>query len=115
MRTLNLPLKAKWYRLIESGVKKEEYREIKDYWTKRICKFANPFPNISCGKECNFRTELCDSIVPNNIEYVCFSYGYTKRRMKYEVKSISVGKGNPQWGAPTDKEVFIFKLGNRVQ
>jgi len=29
MKILDLPLKAKWYEMIESGNKKEEYREIK--------------------------------------------------------------------------------------
>lgn len=32
MRILHLPLKAMWYEMIESGVKTEEYREIKPYW-----------------------------------------------------------------------------------
>ena len=32
MKILDLPLKAKWYEMIESGNKKEEYREIKKYW-----------------------------------------------------------------------------------
>lgn len=27
MKTLHLPLKAKWYEMIENGVKTEEYRE----------------------------------------------------------------------------------------
>ena len=31
-KTLYLPLKAKWYDMIESGEKEEEYREIKPYW-----------------------------------------------------------------------------------
>lgn len=36
MKTLHLPLKAKWYNMIESGVKTEEYREIKLYWINRL-------------------------------------------------------------------------------
>lgn len=32
MKTLCLPLKKEWYKMIESGVKTEEYREIKPYW-----------------------------------------------------------------------------------
>jgi hypothetical protein len=36
MKTLHLPLKAKWYEMIESGVKTEEYREIKPYWIIRL-------------------------------------------------------------------------------
>lgn len=36
MKILDLPLKAKWYEMIESGNKKEEYREIKKYWIGRL-------------------------------------------------------------------------------
>ena len=36
MKILDLPLKAKWYDMIESGIKIEEYRENKPYWCKRF-------------------------------------------------------------------------------
>lgn len=36
--------------------------------------------------------------------------GYTKRTMLREIESIRFGYGNPDWGAPKDKEVFIIKL-----
>ena len=32
---LILPIKKKWFDMIRSGEKKEEYREIKSYWTSR--------------------------------------------------------------------------------
>lgn len=41
MKILDLPLKAKWYEMIESGNKKEEYREIKKYWIGRLAKGLN--------------------------------------------------------------------------
>ena len=31
MKTLHLPLKAKWYEMIDNGIKTEEYREIKQF------------------------------------------------------------------------------------
>lgn len=34
--TLVLVLKKKWFDMIDSGIKKEEYREIKDYWIRRL-------------------------------------------------------------------------------
>lgn len=85
MRVLNLVLKYKWYNMIESGVKTEEYREIKPYWTKRI----------------------------GIMDAVKFSYGYTKRTMMFECRSITIGKGNPEWGAPNE-DVYIIKLGKRL-
>ena len=35
-RILHLTLLKKWFDLILAGTKKEEYREIKPYWTKRL-------------------------------------------------------------------------------
>ena len=36
MTTLTLPLNRKWFDMIKSGVKKEEYREFNEYWNKRL-------------------------------------------------------------------------------
>ena len=33
---LTLPIKKKWFDMIKSGEKKEEYREIKQYWFTRF-------------------------------------------------------------------------------
>ena len=41
MKILHLPLKAQWYEMIESGVKTEEYREIKPYWVQRLTRYGN--------------------------------------------------------------------------
>ena len=40
MKILDLSLTYKWYDMIVSGEKKEEYREIKDYWIKRFIDIA---------------------------------------------------------------------------
>ena len=70
-KILYLNLKAKWYDMIESGFKKEEYREIKDYWIKRLDNKA--------------------------YDKVCFIYGYTKRKMLFGIKSIMIGIGNEEF------------------
>lgn len=36
MKTIDLVLKAEWYDMIASGEKREEYREIKPYWCRKI-------------------------------------------------------------------------------
>jgi hypothetical protein len=36
MRVLHLTLKKKWFDMIASGEKKEEYREDKEYWRRRL-------------------------------------------------------------------------------
>lgn len=37
-KILKLSVKAKYFQQIKSGIKKEEYREIKKYWGKRLLK-----------------------------------------------------------------------------
>lgn len=48
-KTLDLVLKSKWYDMIASGEKHEEYREIKPCWIKRLC--DNPVFNIKLGQK----------------------------------------------------------------
>jgi hypothetical protein len=36
MKILHLTLKKRYFDKIAAGIKKEEYREIKPYWTKRL-------------------------------------------------------------------------------
>lgn len=105
MKTLHLPLKKEWYEMIESGVKTEEYREIKPYWSKRLVGMDRPLFSFRYGYQ--------ESNV-SGYTYVKFSYGYTRRTMTFDIESITIGKGKPEWGAPADEEVFIIKLGKRL-
>lgn len=119
-KTLHLPLRKEWYEMLESLIKGEEYRGITAYWIQRLCVFSDG--NRISKSEAEFlennKTFLYSAIYEGNIEYikfthVKFSYGYTKRTMTFEIKSITIGKGKPEWGAPTE-EVFIIKLGKRI-
>lgn len=103
MRILHLPLKKEWYEMIESGEKREEYRERSEYWKKRLIGTYKTHPKSPVS---------CDFL--KRFDAVSFSYGYTKRRMLWECKGITVGRGRPEWGAP-DYEVFILKLGKRIE
>ena len=83
---LNLTLKGEWFNMIASDEKKEEYREIKPYWNKRL----------------------------ENKEFdtVKFRWGYNSDAptMWIECKGIQKGgKGNPKWG--WGGECWIIKLG----
>ena len=117
---LKLVLKSKWYDLIESGVKTEEYREVKDYWCKRLKGFARlcrySLPSAEVGKRmCQMKGTLCPSGTQTDYyTTVRFQRGYTKATMRYEITNIGFGKGKPEWGAPEDKEVFILFLGKRL-
>lgn len=113
MKILDLPLKAKWYKMIESGVKTEEYREIKPYWEKRLLNYKAIKANargIAFKKYfLGLKFDACVEF-PRGYTHVRFRYGYTKRTMLREIESIRFGYGNPEWGAPKDEQVFIIKL-----
>lgn len=89
MSTLHLTLKGKWFDMILSGEKKEEYREIKPYWIKRLSK---------------------------NYDKIKFVHGYGNDKPWFiiELKGISRGIGNSNWGAPENR-VFILSLGEILE
>lgn len=90
MKILHLTLNKKWYDMIESGIKKEEYREIKKYWIQRL---------------------------ENKIfDVVSFRNGYrpNSRKMSFECNGIVKKKGNVDWGADHDTEYYVIILGNRI-
>lgn len=102
--TLRLPLKKQWYEMIESGIKTEEYREIKPYWTRRFIGMNQPLFSFRYGyQQANVK----------GYTHVKFSYGYTKRTMTFEIKEITIGKEKLEWGEPKE-DVFIIKLGERI-
>ena len=89
VKILHLVLKKKWYEMQESGEKTEEYRELTEYWRKRLIDQ--------------------DTLRAKPYTHVCFHYGYTRRCFINRIDSITIGMGLPEWGAPTYREVFIIK------
>lgn len=111
--------------MIESGVKTEEYREIKEHWIKRLTHFT--YEEYESLEELTSQLQSAeeDEWTPYEVlgyygaqlrrfDAVKFSYGYTKRTMTFECKGISIGKGRSVWGAP-DNDVFIIKLGRKIE
>jgi hypothetical protein len=121
MKTLDLVLKGKWYDMIESGMKTEEYREIKDYWCKRLQGFGKPrvcpysLPSNDDKRICQMKGSHCLSGASPIYDKVRFRRGYTNKSMTFEIAFMRVGQGNVEWGAPADTNVFIIKLGKRVE
>jgi len=79
MKILHLTLKKKWFDMISSGVKKEEYREIKPYWCKRLNK---------------------------KFDAVQFRNGYSKDAPFFIIQLIGLYRsfGIVEWGAPQVEE-----------
>ena len=103
MKTLNLVLKKKWYDMIASGEKTEEYRELKSYWWNRF----------SCVVETEDHYTYREII---HYDKVTFYLGYAKNRpsMTFAVKDITIRPGRTEWGAEKGKMYFVIKLGKRL-
>lgn len=90
MSTLHLTLKKQWFDMILSGVKTEEYRDIKPYYNLRLI-----------GKE-------YDTVVFRN------GYARDAPRLTIELKSIRFGTGKTEWGAEEGKTYFVLLLGKII-
>lgn len=120
-KILCLPLKKKWYEMIESGVKTEEYRDLSAYWISRLTRYGDD-EKLNGRLYADFLS-TSPNVLKLNIEAgiekfadfdaIKFSYGYTKRTMTFECKGITISRGKAEWGAP-DNDVFIIKLGKRI-
>lgn len=95
---LTLPIKKKWFDMILSGEKKEEYREIKPYW---ITRFDKIFPLNPITLEPLF--EIQDKVM--------FRNGYSKNSPSFVAKcTLSIGTGKEEWGAEKGKQYFILTV-----
>ena len=99
-KTLHLVLKRKWWDMIESGEKKEEYRTHSDYWTKRLVDGEYYGSDGLDGHK--------------SFENVCFHLGYTNTTMTFRIAHIYQGYGVPEWGGGKER-VFIISLGERIE
>ena len=91
---LILPIKKKWYEMILSGEKKEEYREIKPYYTTR-------FGRLWQGSLIGFDAK----------RKVMFRNGYSKQSPSFiAMVTIDIGTGKPEWGAEKGKSYYILKI-----
>lgn len=115
LRAIHLPLKAKWYDMIESGEKKEEYRALTWHWLKRLCyNWENGDRYVDCKTGISCHECLKNEYMAYPFDAVVFRYGYTKRFMVWSIERISIGQGRTEWGAPENKDVFVIKLKERL-
>ena len=91
---LTIPIKKKWFEMILSGEKKEEYREIKLYWTGRFRKLWQG--SLICGeaeRTVRFRNGYGEN-VPSAIATV----------------TLSIGEGKAEWGAVPGNRYYILHI-----
>lgn len=105
-KTLHLVLKSQWYDMIASGEKKEEYREIKEYWVKRLGFHA----------DVKFDIQQVIFFPPEEIKYdvITFHKGYTKETITIKCEGIKISQGKTQWGAQKGMFYFVLLLGERI-
>ena len=117
MKTLTLPLKKKWFDLIKSGIKNEEYREIGMFWSVRFLgvTIAKKFNLVDYKfvEAQNIREDLNAVLTIDNYEKLFFTLGYpkagdTERRLEFKNPKIRIGKGRPEWGAEPGKLYFVI-------
>jgi hypothetical protein len=115
---LILPIKKKWFDMILSGEKKEEYREIKEYYEIR---FQNLFGAITIYPSSIFshrsKYELLqgeavpEEIRKDSIQEIIFRNGYSKDSKAIKARCrLRIGKGRPEWGAEPDKQYYILEI-----
>jgi len=87
---LTLPIKKKWFDMIASGKKTEEYRTIKPYYEKRFSRYGIDVP---------FELRL--------------RAGYAKTSPLMEcLVSVKISTGKPKWGAIPNVEYFTLTILN---
>ena len=86
---LTLPIKSKWFNMIKSKIKKEEYRNITPYYTTRFNNVKNENNQFSC-------------ILRN---------GYSSDSPSIEVfVEINKGYGREEWGAEPAVMYYVLSI-----
>lgn len=102
-RTIILPLNKKWFEMIKSGKKNEEYRNISRYYASRFCK------NYNGCEDC----EQCSFFRPKQYDGIIFTLGYpsnndASRIISYSVSKIEIRCGKKDLGAEENKKYFVI-------
>lgn len=125
MRKLKLVLKYVWFDMIESGKKKEEYREIKGsvvsllFDMKAIRREYPGLKHLSHSIAHMLRKNPKDSKIWKhfNLFYgVEFYRGYQSDRKKasYKIVSVKIGKAKPSWSNNWKGSCFVIRLGEQI-
>lgn len=104
-RTLHLVVTKRWYDAIENG-KKEEYRDITDYWVKRLLgssEYSNSVYQILLNTPFKDRSNSLllfkDQALEPKFEWeeVMFHCGYVKEGICFIFKGIELKSPNKDW------------------
>ena len=115
MKTLTLSLKQKWFDMIKSGEKKEEYREIKPHYIARLFNRREMLDCIGLCSAAAFEEKHWPKpmMFVKHFDRLVFTLGYpkaddTERRLVFKNPKIRIGTGKPEWGAEPGKMYFVI-------
>jgi len=134
MKNLQLSLKKQWFEMTKAGIKTEDYRDINEYWFKRLVFQYKKVFRYTYGFDIDLLDNLTievalNRIVKDNLKVKMIGFnpyntnimtlGYpkstdTERILRLEHKGIEIGYGNPEWGAEPNKLYFIIKHGSPI-
>ena len=120
IKILRLNLSRKWFNMIKSGEKKEEYRELKEFWLIRLLDIKYIHSDIVFDLKRHSWVKVFKSYRAEfkTFDIVEFRNGYSKNASSFQIefKGIDIGEPKPEW---TDEnwqgEVFRIKLGEIVR
>jgi hypothetical protein len=122
MKILDLSLTYHWYDMIASGEKKEEYREMKEFYFKRLNMEWRLHLEQGCYKGCDefsynpSHCVGCKKFKPYPYDAVRFHRGQGgKTKMLVECNGIHIGQGKPEWGAVPGETYFVIELGKIIE
>ncbi len=115
---LTLPIQKRWFDMILSGEKKEEYREIKEYYETR---FQNLFGALTVHSVSVFSDDeeyellqgesVIKQIRKDSVQEVIFRNGYSKNSKAIKARcKLRIGKGKSEWGAEPDKQYYVLEI-----
>ena len=132
---LRLPLMGKWFKMTEAGTKKEDYRELSDFWIKRLVEsitlFSGRYDSLKdiSVKEAGINNvnllHLSLDVLQRDVKLKKFdinvmTLGYPKstdtdKILTLEHKGIRIGTGKPEWGAEPEKIYFVIMHGEIIK
>lgn len=115
--TIHLPIQAKWFDMILSGEKTEEYRSLTKHWAKRVTNLRLTCINSpSCFSEEMNRPGRCAIKYGKKTVTLTNGYNPTSRRIVVELLGLEIKTPNPAWCPPgTEGLWFALKLGRLLE
>lgn len=112
---LHLNLKRKWFDMIKSGEKKEEYREITEFWRRYFHIMPDQYKEVLPFKN-KILINIKGRLYPPHSVTICFSNGYSKNRKQIFVKcnDVKIDYGYEKWGAEKNIIYYVLSLGDLI-